>query len=604
MQKYQERYIENTKAIVVLRKPEPAGEASFSAWFAAQRKKQEEIERLKAENLSLLENELFPVLDNLYGADDTLIRELEAFADELMDWRTNLDCGIYILIHDALLSLYRYRKDRDGIIRELYRLGMGLYYQNRSIQGIRDERTVHFYFENEMVFTEGGSYLKFFDRIDDEETKGYIIRSLANIAICAKDMHRRIAVSARILEIVKDPYYRELAPNLPWDVFLRRTEQQMSSNRNVLSAGDLSKEELAAVFEACAAVFEPEKEAETPNIRWLWPYYEMEYSCGFADLKTTLERMEQLIESVPAENYDVSGLYANVQLPIYYGRLLKANPQMPEKPRRLKFLQSAYAKMMRTMLTFPADQTDDFFAYNLILVLTDYYETEGVPSYAGLALQLMRRYAEQLYLQSMQTGQLMEVLAEAAYDRYPDFFDDVDFLKEEEDPDEKRRKIKNYAGECGLFLDFGLIKMNFERLQQTRNLLEYEFLLYRLHTLSGYDDLAARPSAGRYADVALGHHSWYNGAGGYPSEYVRNDSPYRQMTDVAALAVYLMENRKKDMAELLSDILEQEGRRFSPMLTALAAETGTWEKLTAILEDDNRENCRKLYEEMRLQADC
>ena len=78
MQKYQERYIENTKAIVVLRKPEPAGEASFSAWFAAQRKKQEEIERLKAENLSLLEKELFPVLDNLYGADDLSPRSKSA----------------------------------------------------------------------------------------------------------------------------------------------------------------------------------------------------------------------------------------------------------------------------------------------------------------------------------------------------------------------------------------------------------------------------------------------------------------------------------------------------------------------------------------------
>jgi len=40
------------------------------------------------------------------------------------------------------------------------------------------------------------------------------------------------------------------------------------------------------------------------------------------------------------------------------------------------------------------------------------------------------------------------------------------------------------------------------------------------------------------------------------------------------------------------------------MLIALASETGYWEKLTTILEDDNRENCRKLYEEMRLQADC
>ena len=208
---------------------------------------------------------------------------------------------------------------------------------------------------------------------------------------------------------MKDPYYRELAPNLPWDIFLRRTEQQMSANRNVLTAGDLSKEELAAVFDACVAVFEPEKEAKDPNVRWLWPYYEMEYSCGFADLKTTLGRMEQLIESVPAGSHDMSGMYANVQLPVYYGRLLKDNPQLMEKNRYPQYLQFAYGKMMQTMLTFPTDKTDDFFAYNMTLVVTDYFETEGIPSYARVAVQLMRRFAEQLYLKSIQTGQLMEV---------------------------------------------------------------------------------------------------------------------------------------------------------------------------------------------------
>ena len=35
-----------------------------------------------------------------------------------------------------------------------------------------------FRFRNEMVFTEGGSYLKLFSEIQDEATKGYIIRCL------------------------------------------------------------------------------------------------------------------------------------------------------------------------------------------------------------------------------------------------------------------------------------------------------------------------------------------------------------------------------------------------------------------------------------------
>lgn len=124
---YQEQYIKNIEEIISLSDLSGRKEPDFERWFALQKKDEARILQLKTENMELLNRHLFPVLDDLYSAKKETLDGLEAFADKLMDWQTNLDCGVYVVIHDALLSFCRVKKDRDGIIRELYKLGMGLY---------------------------------------------------------------------------------------------------------------------------------------------------------------------------------------------------------------------------------------------------------------------------------------------------------------------------------------------------------------------------------------------------------------------------------------------------------------------------------------------
>ncbi|MBO5555262.1 MAG: hypothetical protein J5941_07000, partial [Solobacterium sp.] len=339
MEDYQRQYIENSRMIQALNDYSHGAEQGFSAWYQERKEQEKRSEALRQENIRLLNEHFFPVLDYLHDADEATLRSLEEFGEALMDWKNNLDCGLYVLIHDGLLSRCRVRKDRSGVIRELYKLGMGIYYQNKMIQGLERERKRSYLFQNELIFTEGGSYFKYFADTPDDETKGYIIRSLANIALCCEDRRRRVAVTSRILKILQDPYYRDLAPSLPWDVFLRKTHQQMSANRDVLSRGNFSGEELAEVLESCMVVFEPEKDNADPNVRWLWPYYEMQYSCGFVSLEKTLARMEDLISSASTDRHDTSGLYAAVQLPIYYGRLLRDNPQVSRREKKEEFLK-------------------------------------------------------------------------------------------------------------------------------------------------------------------------------------------------------------------------------------------------------------------------
>ena len=580
MQEYQLRYIENTKEIAALLDVSK-GEDSETEKIRRLAAK-EKIDALKKENVDLLNRHLFTCLDELHAASPDTIRELEEFADVLMDWKSNLDCGIYLLIHESLLTLYRFRRDRNNTIKELYKVGMGMYYRSRSVQGITSNLTNSLYFEGEMMFSEAASYLKYFAEIDDDETKGYIIRSLANTAICVRDLKKKVEIGLRVLQIIQDPFYQQLAPNLPWDVFLQRTHQQMSSNRAIMSRGNLSADELAAVLESCEYVFEPEAHKGDPNVRWLWPYYEMEYSCGFVDIDTTLDRMERLILEADEHSFELSDMYAKCQLPIYYGTLLRRNEKLRNRPKRMRFLKEAYDKMLGVIMDYPLEKDIEYFSYLTVLIITDYYETEGVPSYLEITSKLLRKLSGISYLNSLKAMKITVYLCDILLKEDPSFFDDIPFIAEETDPEKKKELLFRYGETCALYCDFGLLKMNMERLTHTRNLLDKEYEIYQLHTVSGHDDLAARESTKIYADCAYGHHAWYSGSGGYPEGYVRSESPYRQMTAVIALVAYLVENYEHGMD--LRELVDTEKRRFSPLLIALMMDEEHLKAVQTLLE--------------------
>lgn len=599
---YQEKYLNNTSGIIAIIDGRKKTASDFDTWYGEQTAASARLKELRDDNIRILNDKLFPMLDGLHGESEENIKSLVEFGDALMDWRTNLDCGVYVAIHDAMLSMYRYRKDRDGIIRELYKLGMGLYYLRRSVEGVKGAGSDSITFRNELVFTEAGSYIRYYDEIDNEETRGYIIRALANVAICTKDHKRKIAASMRALEITRDEHFRELAPGLPWEAFQRKLHQQMSANRKELSSGDLTMNELAAVLDSCYEVFRPEEGAENPSVRWLWPYYEMEYNCGYVDAELTLNRIERLNGSVPYDQYDMSGLYANVQLPIYYGQLLREDSKALRDPGRIGFYSMAVDKMLKALFTCPAENMDDYYYYLVDLVITSYYETDGVPAYAELIPRFMKRFNMDLYIRSERIGEITEAIAEAIMMEEPGFFDDIGFLTETEDPELKKEAVLKFARESGIYQDFGAIKMNLGRTMAIRELFENEFGMYMLHTVSGYEDLKERSSTEKYADIALGHHRWYDGTDGYPEEYVRNDSQMRQMTDIAAIATELVmaydADPGADTEALLDEIIAGGGTRFSPMAAAYLADETLRDRIEVILKRDKRELYYEIYQEL------
>ena len=598
MQPYQEKYIQNAKEISEVISFYRGIGSDFDSWYSERTGAVSRIAELKKENLVLLNDHLFPALDDLFSATEEDIEELEQFAGALLDWKTNLDCGVYLAIHEALLAMYRTAKNRYGVIKELYLVGMGQYYQRRMVEGIDADYARELMFQNELSFTEAASYLRFYDEINDSATRGYIVRAQANIALCTKEYKKRINAISTAMQIIQDEHYRSLAPDLPWDRFLLAAHQQMSSNRSELSRKGLTQEELALVLDSCYEVFKPQLNAENPSIRWLWPYYEMEYNCGYVDLATTMERLEELIEISPEDQYDQSGLYGNVQLPIYYGRLIQKNPQLQSEERYIRFLDKAYRKMERTMLSFPSDKKDDFTVYLLTLVLSDYYELEGVTNYRRFTSRLLEQFAGDLYIFSRRVGKLMRTICEAILDEEPGFFSDFPYYGSISDEKTRRSEILDYAENCGIYHRFGLLKMNITRPMESRQLFADEDRIYMLYPISGHDDLAARASTREFSDIALGHRRWYNGSQGFPDNYHRLASEYRQMTDICSLASYLAEQQGSDPEIVIRDLLIHDDGRFSPMILSYLTDDSLIRKLSSVLAEDTKPYFRRIYDEL------
>ncbi len=599
MQDYQERYINNLKKIADLSVFYKGFDKDFASWMKEREESLRKIDELREENNRLLSEGLFPALDSIHEASPEDIKELERFAAVLMDWTTNLDPGIYVVIHDALLRLYRQRKDRKNMIKELYMLGMGLYYVRRNTEGVDSDIRDKLAFRNEMVFSEAASYLRYYDDLEDSETRSYVVRALHNLSLCTRDLKRRIAFNARAMKVMTDEHYRQLAPDLPWDRYVQASHQQMSINRNRLAENKLTQEEIALVLDSCYEVFKPASESDEKNVRWIWPYYDMEYNCGYVDLDTTIGRLEQLIDSAPYDQYDIPGFYANVQLVAMYSIFMDNNPQLQTDENRIRFLERATRKMLKALVTCPADKFTDNFFFMVDVCLSNYHETAVSIPYRDIAETIMRRFSGTLYIKARKTGDLLELLCSELYERDKSFFDDIPFISHISDEVLKKETILRYAQECGFFSDFGSIKMNIQRTMDSRKLFEDEEEFYQLHARSGYGDLSRNKSTHDYADIALGHHKWYDGTDGYPDDYIRIESPYRQMTDAAKLASDLLSRWDGDMEGLAKDMLSRARREYSPMVVSCLLDKELCREIENILGGDDSVYYKEIYDEMK-----
>lgn len=609
MQPYQEEYIANLKEITQLSAHLEYAACSFADYQETIARDRQQIEHRISRNMELLRDGLFPLIDRLFAATPEEITELEEFAGALLRGKDELDGGLFCQIYEALLSRARQDKDRSRIIRCLYWLGIGRHNMSTKMVGLDYADSKSYMSRMRLCFAEAAAYLKYYDEIDDTDTRGYILRSRANIALGQyESASAKIRVARETLQILQDEDYQTMEPELPWDRFIYMTHQQIASSISYSRDNDMTPQDVAAIMESVhivhqGRILEALDRGETPSMRSAFACRAIEYYCGLMNLTELLGRMEALMDFADGTDFSADGMYMAISLPAFYCNYLREYPE--QLPGRETYLEALYRKVVAYTRAFPADKANEQLFYFLRQLSSTYIETPHSISYGEFQLLLLTHFAPDVYVHSKVVGKTAAALCDIIMEEDAAFFDDIDEIHAIKEPAQKRRAVLDLAENCGLFHDVG--KINFIRLftRTARQWFEEEYEITKLHTVVGNARLAANASTRGYAAAALGHHSWYDGSHGYPESYRRLECPYRQMVDVIGLfdwidnsvcQFWLYGQPKKTFDEAISEAISLEGRRFSPLLTAMLRDTAVCETVRRAYETARRDANRQLYE--------
>lgn len=111
-----------------------------------------------------------------------------------------------------------------------------------------------------------------------------------------------------------------------------------------------------------------------------------------------------------------------------------------------------------------------------------------------------------------------------------------------------------------------------------RQLSDEERRIIRMHPRLGLKYLKISKELKYYHDTTLGHHKWYNGKGGYPSDFDNTKSPFRFMIDIITLCDCMQAatervgrnyKQEKSFEKVMEELREGAGTRYNPDLVKL-----------------------------------
>ncbi len=610
MRRYQEEYIDNLKKIRALNIRKSAVGKSFEEYCAELLRDRDSAERTIKRNMLILREHLFPLLDNMFEADENEIKELKKFSSKLLSPDIEPDVGLFCQIQRSMLSYARLTKNSDAMTEALYWLGIGYNSMCAKLIGLEYSVCEKYYSQMRLCFAEAAAYLKYFNRIESSETRGYILRSRANMSLGGfKSNVEKIRMVKRTLRIFQDTEYREKAPELPWDKYVYTIHLQMASSASYKKETDLTPQDVADFMESVYIIYETRfREAKENNestpIRPRFSYCVAEYYCGLYGFDVLLSKIEELMDSADFNDHSEDTMYGIISLPAFYCQYLEESPEYLQK--RLEYIGYLNKRALSYVNSFPERELREKMFFYLRQLSFTYIETDGGISYKDFIIRLQMSFAPAIYAHSFAVGKAASVLCKIIADEESDYFDDIAFIRNIKDIEEKRRIVIDYAFECGLLHDVG--KMNFISLYSNaaRQWFEDESEMAQLHTLVGKACLEKRSSTSRCAAIALGHHGWYDGSRGYPNVYERLECEYRQMVDVIGLMDWLdnvtyNESRifrgvDKTFEEAREDAIALDGKRFSPMLIARLREKKVSDVIKKALEEGRIEAYRNIYE--------
>ncbi|MBQ3787160.1 MAG: HD domain-containing protein [Lachnospiraceae bacterium] len=586
------------------------------------------IGRLAALNRDMLDKTLYPVVNSKDVLESETVKQMRNLADSLLNIADaenefeNLDLPISYLISERLLFDAKNKNSVSEMIRQLEReIAICYSMMNMTNRIATHPQIPEFYRKRGIAIGEEFFKLLAKDRfltIKDQECREIVLTNARFIpafnerVVDDKEANKKdLEILDWMLEIAEDDFYKKAVPGFDWRYFKFRVLEYYMQNTEMNNYRGFSDEQLKAI---CKKADEMNYVCQnTPDYyREIIGYSTLpiliarcRYLGGEIDKKLYLEMLMQSYKKRDKLTFSTDGCFYNMLVPLEI--ICQMNPYELNM-EEVSLLEEIYDNLCAYIFRFAGDSALSFELENVSEIIRRYIEVPSGVLFKDFVLQIIAAIHPPTYIHSQMVGQLTECFCYHLINKNPEIFVGMPGIENVDDVYKKRSHIVDYAYNAALCHDFGKAFIMDTIFVYGRRLLDFEFDIIKAHPEVGYMLLSNNESTREYADVARGHHKWYDDTKGYPENVKTVDSPYKVIIDIVQCAdcmdaatdsVGRSYNQGKTLANFIKEIKADSGSRYAPFLAPLFDDPMVYQDVEYLLDEQRAKNYERTYSLLR-----
>lgn len=564
------------------------------------------LKDLTRESNQLFADEINPILDKIHTLSEEDETDFFNLAQKLSSFTVRVDTGMALKIYQALLKRARFLGDTEKKLKYLYWCGITLFYHKDS----RNAEILEY-------FQEGADYCTAYLEFKSKESRQYIHRCLGNcvmVLFAGFEPEKAKEKMDKVLSFWNELMFLGIDVDFPWTTYFLSClhhyrsffTRKMHSNPKALT-----REEIKSIYKVSLEISKLSHTDETAGkltgaTRYDLGLWEAQFVSGQINMTLFCENVKRAQQRFAANDYSSNALHANIMQPcflMFYAKVFLSDSETAEKiiSEQLEYVTN-YMKALppeidpvsiSTYIALFARSTAELLPpdvhFQLIVKLTTF---RHIPTYAH----------------AITVSKLSGCIAAALVNKNPEQFIGLLGIETAEQAVEMCGDIINLASNCGLCHDVGKLPFIRNQTMYARRLSNDEINLVRDHVKEGlgyFSKNQKNETVAAYRSVIEGHHVYYNGLGGYPDSFDICSSKYKTLINIITVADSIdaaTDDIGKVYAdyisldEVIKEITETAGTRYSPYIAELLSEETLKEKLKEIL---SRERECAYYEAYR-----
>ena len=615
-----QEYIERARRILELSSPQLDGMDNAEEYRIYLQDCFREIGELGHQNIETLNKYLLPLLEPGADLSEDDIELMRRFSSMLIDTTSmeKMDLPLLYMQADIILKNARESGDLRTLILALDNMVIAsCMMMNLSIRFYPEMDDCYRYRDIGLKAAyELLDYLppEKFEALPDDECRELVIVNSRYMRCLFEwdDKEDRTEINAEDLRLIKmslsladDPFYRKIIPNYLWDTHVFRSLQYLADFTVDCNAHNYNNDQLREINEYTKQLVAFLK--EHPDIEGC-PKNEQEmymarnsYLAGETSLEDYRKELVRIMDSNNMEDFSSRGMFVNFTVPLEYILTLDRNNLTEEQEQ---IVRRAYEMLAVYAYRMPKTGVLSFMLTFIIIFLKNYIEVPGGMTFRGMCRQIMSAMHPPTYVHTLNVAAITKYLAEQLIVRKPEIFLGIEDTKSVEEIALREEEVINYIYNAALLHDIGKLFIIETILTYGRNLLESEAGFIKVHTLVGASMLRRYPGTAEYAEVALGHHRWYDDSQGYPDDFRIKDSKYKTVIslvqaadclDAATDTIGRSYKQGKTLDAVIDEIKAESGTRYAPYVAELLDEPEVKAELERLLTVGRDENYRGAY---------